>query len=65
MKILVKGEILKFKCASCNCEYITGINEARNCGFFRDAECPECGTRNAYSREDSDQDHAEKEPEIV
>ena len=46
MKVIEHGETLEFECTGCGCKYVAGKNEVRDCGFYVDAECPECGTTN-------------------
>ena len=46
MKAIKHGQVLRFACTACGAEYVAGIHEARNCGFFYDAACPDCGTVN-------------------
>jgi len=46
MKVIKHGDVLRFTCHACGAEYVAGVHEARDCGFYIDAECPDCGTVN-------------------
>lgn len=46
MKVIKHGKILRFTCYACEAEYVAGIIEATNCGFFYEAACPDCGRVN-------------------
>ena len=46
MKVIKHGQVLRFTCTACGAEYVAGVHEARDCGFYIDAECPDCGTVN-------------------
>ena len=61
MKITKSGEIYKFICEGCGCEYVAGVNEVRNCGFYVDTQCPECGTVNKYKEVETEKVGEENE----
>lgn len=48
MKVIEHGKVFQFECSACGCKYSAGVNETRDCGFYRESVCPECGTLNKY-----------------
>lgn len=56
MKVIKHGTVLRFACTACGAEYVAGVHEARNLGFFKDAECPDCGTVNKAKEPEEEAD---------
>ena len=51
MKILTHGNVIRFQCESCGCEFLMGEKKTENLGFYLRAVCPECGNECAGHKE--------------
>lgn len=59
MLITKHGNVVRFVCEACGCEFVEAKKYTQECGFFIRASCPECGREvrdQAYGMSEEEKD---------